>query len=115
MNMIVGFALRFRLLIVVLFGLLLLAGAIAFAQLNIESYPDPVPPLVDIVSARGQVVGGHAIGSKQGKVFDVGGGFFLLAIHCIAKAHQLSGFPGDAEAKSERLAGGRAAIAFWLG
>jgi heavy metal efflux system protein len=50
MNMIVGFALRFRLLIVVLFGLLILAGAIAFVQLNIESYPDPVPPLVDIVT-----------------------------------------------------------------
>src|SRR6202022_1876975 len=48
MNVIVGFALRFRLLIVVLFGLLLLAGTIAFVQLNIESYPDPVPPLVDI-------------------------------------------------------------------
>src|SRR5260370_24910078 len=50
MNVIIGFALRFRVLIVVLFGLLLLAGAIAFAQLNIESYPDPVPPLVDIVT-----------------------------------------------------------------
>jgi cobalt-zinc-cadmium resistance protein CzcA len=50
MNLIIGFALRFRALIVVLFGLLLLAGAIAFAQLNIESYPDPVPPLVDIVT-----------------------------------------------------------------
>ena len=50
MNVIVGFALRFRLLIVVLFGLLLLAGTIAFVQLNIESYPDPVPPLVDIVT-----------------------------------------------------------------
>jgi cobalt-zinc-cadmium resistance protein CzcA len=50
MNVIVGFALRFRALIVVLFGLLLLAGTIAFVQLNIESYPDPVPPLVDIVT-----------------------------------------------------------------
>jgi len=50
MNMIVGFALRFRVLMVVLFGLLLLAGTIAFVQLNIESYPDPVPPLVDIVT-----------------------------------------------------------------
>src|SRR5258708_20274267 len=50
MNVIIGFALRFRVLIVVLFGLLLLAGTIAFVQLNIESYPDPVPPLVDIVT-----------------------------------------------------------------
>jgi cobalt-zinc-cadmium resistance protein CzcA len=50
MNAIVGFALRFRVLIVVLFGLLFLAGTIAFVRLNIESYPDPVPPLVDIVT-----------------------------------------------------------------
>lgn len=50
MNMIIGFALKFRVLIVVLFGLLLLAGTIAFVRLNIESYPDPVPPLVDIVT-----------------------------------------------------------------
>ncbi len=50
MNVIIGFALRFRALIVVLFGLLLLAGTIAFVHLNIESYPDPVPPLVDIVT-----------------------------------------------------------------
>jgi cobalt-zinc-cadmium resistance protein CzcA len=49
-NVIVGFALKFRVLVVVLFGLLLLAGTIAFIQLNIESYPDPVPPLVDIVT-----------------------------------------------------------------
>src|SRR6478735_11213309 len=50
MNAIVGFALKFRALIVVLFGLLLLAGTIALVHLNIESYPDPVPPLVDIVT-----------------------------------------------------------------
>ena len=50
MNVIVGLALKFRVLVVVLFGLLLLAGTFAFIQLNIESYPDPVPPLVDIVT-----------------------------------------------------------------
>ncbi len=50
MNAIVGYALKFRALVVVLFGLLLLAGGIAFVQLNIESYPDPVPPLVDVIT-----------------------------------------------------------------
>src|SRR6185503_13898143 len=50
MSAIVGLALKFRALIAVLFGLLLLAGTIAFVHLNIESYPDPVPPLVDIVT-----------------------------------------------------------------
>ncbi len=50
MNAIIGYALKFRALVVVLFGLLLLAGTIAFARLNIESYPDPVPPLVDVIT-----------------------------------------------------------------
>lgn len=50
MNAIVGYALKLRVLIVVLFGLLLIGGVIAFIQLNIESYPDPVPPLVDIIT-----------------------------------------------------------------
>ena len=50
MNAIIIFALRFRALVVALLGMLLIAGMIAFAQLNIEAYPDPVPPLVDIVT-----------------------------------------------------------------
>src|ERR1700731_1392245 len=50
MNAIIGYALKLRALVVVLFGLLLLAGAIAFVQLNLESYPDPVPPLVDVIT-----------------------------------------------------------------
>src|ERR1700682_6334562 len=50
MNAIIGWALRFRALVVALFGMLLGAGVIAFIQLNIEAYPDPVPPLVDIVT-----------------------------------------------------------------
>jgi len=50
MTAIVEFALKFRVLVVVLFVLSLGAGVIAFMKLNIESYPDPVPPLVDIVT-----------------------------------------------------------------
>ena len=50
MNAVIGFALRFRGLVVALFALLMGAGVIAFVQLNIEAYPDPVPPLVDIVT-----------------------------------------------------------------
>ncbi|RTL75052.1 MAG: efflux RND transporter permease subunit [Bradyrhizobiaceae bacterium] len=50
MNVVIGYALKFRALVVVVFGLLLLAGGIAFVQLNIESYPDPVPPLVDVIT-----------------------------------------------------------------
>jgi cobalt-zinc-cadmium resistance protein CzcA len=50
MNRIVKFALEQRMLVVVLLGLLMVAGVVAFFNLNIEAYPDPVPPLVDIVT-----------------------------------------------------------------
>ena len=35
---------------VVLLASVLVAGAIGFARLNIEAYPDPVPPLVDVIA-----------------------------------------------------------------
>ncbi len=50
MNSIVAFALRQRILMLVLLFGLLAAGVIGFTKLNIEAYPDPVPPLVDIVT-----------------------------------------------------------------
>ncbi len=50
MNGIVAFALRMRALMLALFALVMIGGFIAFLRLNIEAYPDPVPPLVDIVT-----------------------------------------------------------------
>jgi cobalt-zinc-cadmium resistance protein CzcA len=50
MNSIVSFALRQRVLIVVLLVAVLFGGMASFVSLNIEAYPDPVPPLVDIVT-----------------------------------------------------------------
>ena len=50
MNTIVSFALRQRVLILVLLVAVLLGGAASFMVLNIEAYPDPVPPLVDVVT-----------------------------------------------------------------
>ena len=50
MNAIVSFALRQRVLIIVILCMVLAAGAASFLKLNIEAYPDPVPPLVDIVT-----------------------------------------------------------------
>jgi heavy metal efflux system protein len=50
MNAIVTFALRQRVLIVVLLAMVLMGGAASFLSLNIEAYPDPVPPLVDVVT-----------------------------------------------------------------
>ena len=50
MNAVVSFALRQRVLIVLLLVMLLGAGIVSFLKLNIEAYPDPVPPLVDVVT-----------------------------------------------------------------
>ncbi len=50
MNGLVAFALRQRVLVAALLVLVLGGGAAGFAALNIEAYPDPVPPLVDIVT-----------------------------------------------------------------
>ncbi len=50
MNRIVDFALRQRLLIVGLFFSMIVAGVIGFINLNIEAYPDPVPPMVEVIT-----------------------------------------------------------------
>jgi cobalt-zinc-cadmium resistance protein CzcA len=50
MNAIIVFSLKQRVLVVILLGFLFLAGFIGFYKLNIEAYPDPVPPLVDIIT-----------------------------------------------------------------
>jgi heavy metal efflux system protein len=49
-NALVTFALRQRVLVVILLVLALAGGVAAFLSLNIEAYPDPVPPLVDVVT-----------------------------------------------------------------
>src|ERR1700753_3814924 len=50
MNSIIAFALKQRVFLAILLPLILIGGFALFAQLNIEAYPDPVPPLVDIVT-----------------------------------------------------------------
>ncbi|HWU04094.1 MAG TPA: CusA/CzcA family heavy metal efflux RND transporter, partial [Novosphingobium sp.] len=50
MNPVVAFALRQRLLIMAVLGLTILGGIAAFKVLNIEAYPDPVPPMVEVVT-----------------------------------------------------------------
>jgi cobalt-zinc-cadmium resistance protein CzcA len=50
MNAIVAFALRQRVLMVLLLVALFGVGIASFLKLDIEAYPDPVPPLVDIVT-----------------------------------------------------------------
>jgi heavy metal efflux system protein len=50
MNALITFALKQRVLMFVVMVFVFIAGAVGFRMLNIEAYPDPVPPLVDIVT-----------------------------------------------------------------
>src|SRR5262244_3678028 len=50
MNAILAFALKHRVLMLVLFVMMLGSGVAAFRSLNIEAYPDPVPPMVDVIT-----------------------------------------------------------------
>jgi cobalt-zinc-cadmium resistance protein CzcA len=50
MNAVIAFALRQRVLMVLLLLFMFGLGIASFVKLNIEAYPDPVPPLVDIVT-----------------------------------------------------------------
>ena len=50
MTSIVAFALKNRFLVILGFITMIVAGLFAFTQLNIEAYPDPVPPMVDVIT-----------------------------------------------------------------
>src|SRR5215472_12359061 len=50
MHAIVAAALKQRILVIILALTLMVGGLFAYRQLNIEAYPDPVPPLVDIIT-----------------------------------------------------------------
>jgi cobalt-zinc-cadmium resistance protein CzcA len=50
MDRLVAFAVSRRVLMVGLFTAVIVGGLLAFQQLNIEAYPDPTPPMVDVVT-----------------------------------------------------------------
>src|ERR1700760_2347249 len=50
MDRLVAIAVNRRYLMVALFVVVFFGGLFAFRQLNIEAYPDPTPPMVDIVT-----------------------------------------------------------------
>ena len=50
MHAIVAAALKQRVLVIILGATLMVGGLFAYKTLNIEAYPDPVPPLVDIIT-----------------------------------------------------------------
>ena len=50
MGALITAALKQRILVLVMLLVVFAGGGVSFALLNIEAYPDPVPPLVDIVT-----------------------------------------------------------------
>src|SRR3979411_1594823 len=46
----VGYALQKRMMVLALTLTVLVAGLIAFKRLDIEAYPNPVPPLVEVIA-----------------------------------------------------------------
>lgn len=55
MNAIILFSIKQRILVVIFLFCALGAGFVSFLNLNIEAYPDPVPPLIEVIAqASGQ-------------------------------------------------------------
>jgi cobalt-zinc-cadmium resistance protein CzcA len=50
MQAIIAAALKQRVLVVILAMVMVVGGLFAYRMLNIEAYPDPVPPLVDVIT-----------------------------------------------------------------
>src|SRR6267154_4988509 len=50
MNALIAFALKHRVLMLTLGVIVFVGGLLAFRQLNIEAYPDPTPPMVDVIT-----------------------------------------------------------------
>ena len=50
MNALIAQALKHRILMLMILLAAMIGGAVAFRSLNIEAYPDPVPPLVDVIT-----------------------------------------------------------------
>ncbi len=49
-NSIITFAIKQRTLVVVFLACVLGAGIVSFLNLNVEAYPDPVPPLIEVIA-----------------------------------------------------------------
>jgi cobalt-zinc-cadmium resistance protein CzcA len=50
LNALIAFSIKQRVLVLALFVMTFVGGVLAFRQLNIEAYPDPTPPMVDIIT-----------------------------------------------------------------
>jgi cobalt-zinc-cadmium resistance protein CzcA len=50
LNALIAFSIKQRVLVLALFVMVFVGGVLAFRQLNIEAYPDPTPPMVDVIT-----------------------------------------------------------------
>ncbi len=50
MQSLIRLFIRYRAIILILFAVMLAAGGFALSRLDIEAYPDPSPPLVEIIT-----------------------------------------------------------------
>jgi cobalt-zinc-cadmium resistance protein CzcA len=50
LNALIAFSIKQRVLVLALFIMTFFGGLLAFQQLNIEAYPDPTPPMVDVIT-----------------------------------------------------------------
>jgi cobalt-zinc-cadmium resistance protein CzcA len=50
LNALIAFSIKQRVLVLALSVMVFAGGLLAFRQLNIEAYPDPTPPMVDIIT-----------------------------------------------------------------
>src|ERR1700692_2315230 len=69
---------------------------------------------VDVVGTGGEMVGWHAVGTEEREVFDVVGGFDLVAVDRVSEADLFACPSGNTEAEGEGLSR-RSAIAFGAG
>src|SRR5271154_4038513 len=60
---------------------------------------------VDVIGAGSQVIGWRAIAAEKREVFDIGGGFRLLAVDMVCKADVFGCIARNAESQNELLAG----------
>src|SRR3954453_5746546 len=50
MKGLIEFSLKHRVFLVVVFLIIMAGGVMAVRRLNIEAYPDPTPPMVDVIT-----------------------------------------------------------------
>src|SRR5581483_1083575 len=72
---------------------------------------DVIDTQVDVVGARGEVVGRHAVAAQQGKILNISRRFGLLAIDAVVELDLLVVIARNSKTQSEWLSGRRSPVA----